>query len=58
MPNSEAALPETHERRCPICRSEMISPAGHVLAAGGMIKVKYRCDACGISFFVVRKPLA
>jgi hypothetical protein len=54
----EAELSGTHERHCPICRSGKVTPVGHVLAAGGMIKVEHRCAACGIAFFCVRAPLA
>ena len=55
---SDAELPETRERRCPACQSEAIAPAGRVLAADGLIKVKHQCETCGAAFFFVRKPLA
>ena len=52
MPSPE--LPETEERRCPTClSSNQIAPQGHVLAEGGRVKVKYRCDACGITFLLL-----
>ena len=57
MPPSEAELPETREGRCPACQSERIVPAGTVSASGGMIRSEYRCEACGILFLFVRKPL-
>jgi hypothetical protein len=56
-PPAEAELPETRERRCAVCQSENITPAGHVRGEGGMIKVEHRCEACGIAFWFVRKPL-
>ena len=58
MPSAEPELPETHERQCPVCHSDRIAPAGHVVTAGGLIKAEYRCETCGLAFFVVRKPLA
>lgn len=58
MPPSDAELPETRERRCPACQSDAIAPAGRVLAADGLIKVKHQCETCGAAFFFVRKPLA
>ena len=57
MPSSETELPETRERRCPVCHSEAIAPAGHVHASGGMIHVEHRCEACGIAFVFVRKAI-
>ena len=58
MPPPEPALPETRERPCPSCASErMIQPVSHVAASEGMIKVEYRCEACGTTFFVVRKAI-
>ena len=53
----QAELPETRERRCPACQSEAIAPVGHVEAAGGLIKLQHRCEACGKAFFFVRKPI-
>ena len=53
----EAELPETRERRCPACQSEAIASVGRVIAPGGMIHVEHRCEACGIAFVFVRKPL-
>ena len=47
-------LRETEERRCPTClSSSQIAPQGHVLAERGRVKVKYRCDACGVMFLVL-----
>jgi DNA-directed RNA polymerase subunit RPC12/RpoP len=57
MPSSESKLPETRERRCPACHSKAIALVGHVEAADGLIKVQHRCEACGQTFFFVRKPL-
>jgi hypothetical protein len=42
MPDSEAPLPETVECACPVCRSEQMTPMGHVIAGGGWIKVEHR----------------
>jgi hypothetical protein len=53
----EPELPETRERRCPACQSEAIAPVGRVSAAGGMIHVEHRCEACAIGFVFVRKAL-
>ena len=50
MPPPEAELPETRERRCPACASEAITPANHVVAEDGLIKVEHRCEACGSGF--------
>jgi predicted Zn-ribbon and HTH transcriptional regulator len=57
MPSPESKLPETRERRCPACQSEDIAPVGHVVAGDGLIRVQHRCEACGIAFRFVRKPL-
>ena len=58
MQPPKPALPETRERgACPACRSERIAPAGHVVAEGGLIRVEHRCEACGIAFWFVRKPI-
>jgi DNA-directed RNA polymerase subunit RPC12/RpoP len=56
MPREE--LPETRERRCPVCQSETIAPMGHVEAVDGLIKAQYQCEACGAAFFIVRKPIS
>ena len=53
----ESKLPETRERRCPACQRDAIAPAGHILAAENLIKIEYRCEACGVRFLFVRKPL-
>ena len=57
MPSPEPKLPETRERRCPACQSEAIAPVGHIIAGDGLIKVEHRCEACGVRFLFVRKPL-
>jgi hypothetical protein len=54
MPQPEAALPETRERRCPSCRSQRIAPMGRVLATETTIKSKHWCAACGTAFWLVR----
>jgi hypothetical protein len=52
----EPELPETRVRgACPACQSERITPVGHVEAAGGLIKVGHRREACGTTFLFVRK---
>jgi hypothetical protein len=56
MPAPEPELPETRERRCPACHSE-IMPVGHVVAGEGLIRVEHRCQTCGLGFCFVRKPL-
>ena len=53
----ESELPETRERRCPACQSDAIASVGHVVAEDGWIKVEHRCEACGIRFRFVRKPI-
>ena len=54
----EPELPETRERRCPSCQSELIVYAGRILGAGGgMIKVERRCEACGTAFWFVRERI-
>jgi uncharacterized Zn finger protein len=57
MPPPEPELPETRERQCPACESEAIMPLGHIVAADGLIRVLHRCEACGIVFWFVRKPI-
>jgi hypothetical protein len=57
MPTPEAPLPETVERYCPVCRSSQITLVGHVIAGDGLIKVEHQCEAWGIRFLFVRKPL-
>jgi uncharacterized protein (DUF983 family) len=58
MPDREAPLQETFERHCPVCGSGQMTPVGHVIAGAGLIKVEHRCEACGVAFLFVRKPLA
>jgi len=58
VPPPAQALPETRERRCPSCASERIRPVSHVTASEGLIKVEYRCEACGIAFWFVRSAIA
>ncbi len=57
MPPPAPALLETNEPRCPACQSHRIAPVGHVLAAGGLIKLEQRCEACGTAFFLVHKAV-
>jgi transposase-like protein len=57
MPPPEPELPETRERPCPACQSEEIAPVGHVVAGDRLVKVRHRCESCGIGFWFVRKPL-
>jgi len=33
------------------------SAEGHIIAGDGLIKVEPRCEACGVRFLFVRKPL-
>lgn len=54
MPSPEPILPETHERRCPSCRSLRVTPVGHVLAIAAEVWAKHRCSACGTAFWFVR----
>jgi len=49
--------PETRERRCPACQSERIALAGHIKAAGGLIKSEQRCEACGTASVFVSKAV-
>jgi uncharacterized protein with PIN domain len=55
---AELELPETRERRCPVCQSEAITPANHLLAVDDrLIKVtteEFRCTGCGAAFWIVR----
>jgi hypothetical protein len=51
----ERPLPETPERRCPICESQQIVHAGHVIGGGGMLKSEQRCEVCRAAFWFVRK---
>jgi DNA-directed RNA polymerase subunit RPC12/RpoP len=47
------------ERRCPSCAGAQITLVSHVTAAvSGMIKVEYRCAACGTAFWVVQTEVA
>jgi hypothetical protein len=49
--------PETDERRCPHCRHDAVQATGHVTAAGGLIRVAYRCEACRQRFSFVRRAV-
>ena len=51
------ALPETRERHCPACRNGGITPLAHFISSEGKVKVEHRCEACGLVFLVIRKPL-
>ena len=53
-PSSESDIPETRERRCPACHTDRIASDRTATAAGGSIKVAYRCEACGRSFYIAR----
>jgi transcriptional regulator NrdR family protein len=57
MPQPEAALPETRDRRCPTCQSEQTVQEGRVEAAGKIIKPERRCEACGARFVFVRNTI-
>ena len=54
LPWADAEVPETRERRCPACHGERIVSARSVTAAGGAIKVAYRCEGCGRAFYIAR----
>jgi hypothetical protein len=58
MPLPEPVLPETRSRRCPTCASERVTPASHVTAFSGVIKVEHRCEECQTAFLVVRAAIA
>jgi hypothetical protein len=45
---------ETRERRCPSCRSHSVKPHVRIIAIDGLLKLDYRCDACGGTFVFVR----
>ena len=51
---ADLEVPETRERRCPACHGERIVSARSVTAAGGAIKVAYRCEGCGRAFYIAR----
>jgi hypothetical protein len=55
MSSPECPLPETPERRCPVCESQQIVHAGHVIGGGGMLESEQRCVACRAAFWFVRK---
>jgi hypothetical protein len=55
MPPPESELRESHERRCPACRSQRVVPVCHVTAAAGIIKSEHRCEACSAAFWFVRR---
>jgi hypothetical protein len=57
MSSPERPLPETPERRCPICESQKIVHAGHVIGGGGMLKTEHRCETCGTGFWFVRERI-
>ena|SRR6266545_6144150 len=60
MSSPECPPPETPERRCPVCESQQIVHAGHVIGGGGMLKSEQRCEVCRAAFWFVRKrtPIA
>ena len=53
-PWADTEVSETRERRCPACHGERIVSARSVTAAGGAIKVAYRCEGCGHAFYIAR----
>ena len=48
---------ETRERRCPSCRSPVITQSGKVFAMDGLVKSLYACEMCGSAFLYVRRAL-
>jgi uncharacterized protein with PIN domain len=51
----EPALPETRDRRCPACASEVVTATNHLVAIDQVTKEEFRCEACGTAFWIVRK---
>lgn len=55
VPKSGDGLEVVEQLVCPHCRRGAIMPDGRVTAAHGLIKTRYRCDACERSFVSVRQ---
>jgi transposase-like protein len=58
MPPSRGPAPrETHESRCPYCRSYRITRAGYIVVTGGMLKEAHRCEVCNTAFLLVHPAI-
>jgi hypothetical protein len=52
--NRLEGLPETPDRRCPVCRSDEVKALGYVQAVDGVLKSEHVCEACERRFVLLR----
>lgn len=50
-------LPETRERRCPCCQSDLVKHSGRIHADNGLVKSEYHCNRCERPFLLVRRQI-